>query len=189
MADGWQIFARICLFAHSARPALNSGHKVWRVGSINFRVSHTILFKINHPVHNKCTVPPQLERRRTITAITITRFSLIVPIEGTHYMRHYYTNLVEGGRTIQGDLLIEESALRKRGNSVWNERIFDGRREYFLIEFFQKYTFIGWPIIKIKKILNSQDVKELKRYRMSLISTWLEAFWGSKHFQYSWLVK
>ena len=26
---------------------------------------------------------------------------------------HYYTNLVEGGRTIQGDALIEESALNE----------------------------------------------------------------------------
>ena len=26
---------------------------------------------------------------------------------------HYYTNLVEGGRTIRGDFLIEESALNE----------------------------------------------------------------------------
>ena len=40
-------------------------------------------------------------------------------IKGTHYTRyydvkeHFYKNLVEGGRTFQGDLLIEDSALNE----------------------------------------------------------------------------
>ena len=62
------------------------------------------------------TVLPRLERRRTIK---LTRFSLVAPIEGTHYTRdnvmkaQYYTNLVEGGPSTQGDLLIEKSALNE----------------------------------------------------------------------------
>ena len=54
---------------------------------------------------------PRLERRRTIK---LTRFSLVVLIEGRYYAgyygmkAHFYTHLKEGGCTIHGDALIEE---------------------------------------------------------------------------------
>ena len=65
----------------------------------------------------------RLERRLTIK---LTRFSLVVSIEGTHYTRYYitnapyYTNLVERGCTIQGDVLIEESALNEAVQKLLN---------------------------------------------------------------------
>ena len=60
------------------------------------------------------TVLPWLERPRIIK---LTKFSLVVLMEGTYYTRkygmraRYYTIVLEGGRTIQGDVLIKESAL------------------------------------------------------------------------------
>ena len=62
------------------------------------------------------TIPLQLERPRTIK---LKKFSLVIINEETHYTRDrsrwriYYTILVEGGRTIQGDVLIEENALNE----------------------------------------------------------------------------
>ena len=49
---------------------------------------------------------PRFERCRTIK---LTRFSLVIPINGTHYKREhvmkvdYYIKLLDGGGTIEGD--------------------------------------------------------------------------------------
>ena len=75
-------------------------------------------FTIAKNKHEMCkdTVALRLERPRTFKLV---RFLLIVLIEGTHYTRsyglraQYYKNIVEGGRMIQGVILIEESALHE----------------------------------------------------------------------------
>ena len=49
----------------------------------------------------------------------LTTSSLVVLIKGTHYTKRYgvkaqyYANLVKGGRTIQGDVTIEERDLNE----------------------------------------------------------------------------
>ena len=58
--------------------------------------------------------------------LKLTRLSLVLHIEGTHYMRqytygtkvHFFTIRVEGGRTIQGEILIEKSALTRQYSKV-----------------------------------------------------------------------
>ena len=63
-------------------------------------------------------VLPRLEQRRTLLKLMK---QLVVLIEGLHYTCtryygkkvHYCIDLVEDGRTIQGDVLIKESALNE----------------------------------------------------------------------------
>ena len=43
----------------------------------------------------------------------------------------------------------------------------------------------NWPILKIQKVLNSQDVKDSKRSKTSLISACFEAFLETVRFQFS----
>ena len=43
----------------------------------------------------------------------------------------------------------------------------------------------SWPIFKIKKKLNSQDVKDSERFKTSSVSAHFEAFWGPAEFQFS----
>ena len=43
----------------------------------------------------------------------------------------------------------------------------------------------SWPILKIFKKLNSQDVKDSEWFKTSLVSACFEAFWGSAKFKFS----